>query len=131
MLAEEFIDEGTARTARASLLLVVPREAAQFVKADYFVEEVRRELIARYGEQDLYEGGLSVRTTLDPRLQTIAEDVLRAGLIAYDQRHGWRGPVASVAFDAQWLGRLRDVTPPAAIGDWLMALVPSGGRQRV
>ena len=131
MLAEEFIDEGTARTARASLLLVVPREAAQFVKADYFVEEVRRELIARYGEQDLYEGGLSVRTTLDPRLQTIAEDVLRAGLIAYDQRHGWRGPVASVAFDAQWLGRLRDVTPPAAIGDWLMAMVLSVGDKAV
>jgi penicillin-binding protein 1A len=125
MLDEEFIDEDTARTARASPLLVVPREATQFVQADYFVEEVRRELIVRYGEQGLYEGGLSVRTTLDPRLQTIADDVLRAGLIAYDRRHGWRGPIASLTFDAQWLGRLRDVTPPAAIGDWLMAMVLS------
>ncbi len=125
MLEEGFIDEEEARNASASPLSVIPREAAQFVEADFFVEEVRRELIGRYGEESLYEGGLSVRTTLDPRLQNIADDVLRAGLIIYDRRHGWRGPIESVELDGAWLGRLRMVNPPAGIGNWLKAMVLS------
>lgn len=127
MLEEGYIDAEAARDARASRLSVVPREAAPFVEADFFVEEVRRVLIARYGEVGLYEGGLSVRTTLDPRLQNIADDVLRAGLIAYDRRHGWRGPIASLSPDVEWLGRLRMVKAPVGIGDWLTAVVLSVG----
>lgn len=123
MLAEGFIKPGTAGTARLEPLGVKPRDATQFVAADFFVEEVRRELIDRYGEDGLYEGGLSVRTTLDSRLQEIADKSLRAGLIAYDRRHGWRGPVTSIAIDDGWLGRLRMVKPPNAVGSWLLATV--------
>ena len=57
--------------------------------AAYFAEEVRRELLARYGEKALYQGGLSVRTSLDARLQAAADKALRDGLIAYD-RGSWR-----------------------------------------
>src|SRR3546814_19680884 len=57
---------------------------------------MRRELARLYGEDGLYDGGLSVRTTLDPRLQGIAKRVLREGLIAYDRSHGWRGPLQAV-----------------------------------
>ena len=45
--------------------------------AGYFAEEVRRELAARYGEKALYQGGLSVRTSLDERLQAAADKSLR------------------------------------------------------
>ena len=60
------------------------RQEAEEVKAPYFAEEVRRELLARYGEKALYGAGLSVRTSLDPRLQAAADKALRDGLIAYD-----------------------------------------------
>ena len=60
------------------------------VSADYFVEEVRRELVAQHGEPFLYQGGLSIRTTISPTLQAIADTALRDGLIDYDRRHGWR-----------------------------------------
>lgn len=123
MLEEGFIDSRTAEIARKARLDVVSRDATQFVVADFFVEEVRRELIDHYGEDGLYEGGLSVRTTLDPRLQKIADETLRSGLIAYDRRHGWRGPVATVATDGLWLGRLRQVKPPGGIRNWLLAAV--------
>ena len=123
MLEEEFIAPDTARLATRAPLKAVSRDATQFVVADFFVEEVRRELIDRYGEDGLYEGGLSVRTTLDPRLQRVADESLRAGLIAYDRRHGWRGPVASILIDGGWLGQLRMVKPPAGAGDWLLAAV--------
>ena len=53
--------------------------------ADYFAEEVRRELLALYGEDQLYGGGLSVRTSLDPNLQILARQTLMHGLIEFDE----------------------------------------------
>ena len=61
------------------------------IAAGYFAEEVRRELGDRYGEKKLYEGGLSVRTTLDPKMQLMARKALVDGLVRYDEAHGWRG----------------------------------------
>ena len=72
------------------------REATDTVRADYFAEDVRRQIAESYGDKALYEGGLVVRSTLDPHLQEIATRELRNGLIAYDQRHGWRGPIATL-----------------------------------
>lgn len=64
--------------------------------ADYFTEEVRRRLMHRYGAKTLYEGGLSIRTTLDPHLQIIARRALQNGLIKFDHAHGWRGAYAHI-----------------------------------
>jgi penicillin-binding protein 1A len=78
----------------------------------------------------LYRGGLSVRTTLDPRLQAIADDVLRKGLMAYDRRHGWRGALARLegtggeaAPGADWARRLAAIPVPPGFGDWRLAVV--------
>src|SRR5690606_11788489 len=80
--------------AQASPLLIRDQAPTLLTRAEYFAEEVRRQLNERYGEAQLYRGGLSVRTTLDPELQAIADSALYDGLIAYDRRHGWRGPIA-------------------------------------
>ena len=96
------------------------------VDADYFTEEVRRELLARYGEKALYESGLAVRTSLDPQLQTIADQALRDGLITYDRRHGWRGPVAHIERNAATgVAALVTVAPPAGTAEagWSLAVV--------
>lgn len=123
MYEEGFIDVETARQARREFLEVKPRTDIQIVAADYFVEQVRRELVDRYGQQGVTEGGLSVRTTLDTRYQMLAERVLREGLIAYDRRYGWRGPVAQIAITDNWLGRLNRVPRPAGMRDWRVAVV--------
>ncbi len=83
-----------AEAAQAKDLTTRPREETQRAEADYFTEEVRRYIQDTYGNDSLYEGGLVVQTTLDPHLQAIADEALRRGLIRYDRRHGWRGPVA-------------------------------------
>ncbi len=67
----------------------------QYVAASHFVEEIRRQVQGQYGEQALYDGGLSIRSTIDTRLQLIAARSLRDGLEAYDRRHAWRGPVGA------------------------------------
>ena len=124
MLDDGRISFAEAEEAWAQPLRVYRVDPTEIVRADYFVEEVRRELAQIYGETSLYEGGLSVRTTLDPRLQRIAERVLRGGLIAYDRRHGWRGPVAKRDLEAgDWRELLAAVEPPKGIDPWTLAMV--------
>ncbi|MFI5001604.1 MAG: penicillin-binding protein 1A, partial [Reyranellales bacterium] len=96
MLEDGYITAAEAQTAKAERLQLRKRGPTESVQADFFAEEVRRNLLAAYGEKGLYEGGLTVSTTLDPAVQATADDALRQGLIAYDRRHGWRGPYAKI-----------------------------------
>jgi penicillin-binding protein 1A len=111
MLEDGKITQAEHAAARAAPIAVRGRgEAADVARADHFAEEVRRELLARFGEEQLYKGGLSVRTSLDPDLQRAAEAALRRGMVEYDRRHGWRGAPAEIELGAGWerrLGRLR------------------------
>ena len=123
MLDDGYISWTEAELAKAAPVVVRRPEATETAVADYFAEEVRRELVGRYGENALYEGGLSVRTTVDPRLQRIADRALREGLRVYDRRHGRRGPVARMDVFADWPARLAEVVPPNGIGNWRLAVV--------
>lgn len=94
MLEDGYIKAGEAEAAKAAPLGVSERpRGAHIFQANYFAEDVRREIVEKYGEKTLYDGGLSVRTTLDPKLQVIARKVLIDGLVRFDQQRGWRGPV--------------------------------------
>ncbi len=86
-------------------------------------EEVRRELFERYGEKKLYEGGLSVRTTLDTKLQVMARQTLIDGLVRFDENQGWRGPVTKIADSNDWGVKLADVKALADIAPWRLAVV--------
>ncbi len=127
MLEDGVITPKEARIAKLTPLVTRKRQETEYVKADYFAEEVRRELADRYGETNLYRGGLVVRTTLNPHYQKIADRALRNGLVAYDRRHGWRGPITNIDLSLDWLGALSKVkTPPELSGDqnpWRLAVV--------
>src|SRR5689334_4007519 len=87
--------------------------------APYFVEEVRKHLEHEYGAKMQYENGLSVRTTLDAKLQEIANRSLERGLRAYDKRHGWRRPTRNVLDEKHTIDLFRDErwARPMAVGD--------------
>jgi penicillin-binding protein 1A len=124
MLDNGFISTYQASVARAEDLVVTPRAfGAQLVEANYFVEQVRRDLYERYGEEKLYESGLSVRTTLDTKMQGQARDALRQGLVAYDQRHGWRGPVGTLAPNTTWTTALTEIDLATDLAPWTLATV--------
>ncbi len=98
--------------------------------AEYFADEAKRELIARFGADEAAEGGLSVRTSFDPHLQEVAEGAMRAGLMAYDRAHGgWRGPLAhlpapAAELRAGWAAKLASVTaPPGLLPAWRLGIV--------
>jgi penicillin-binding protein 1A len=125
MLDVGFIDREEAERAIAEPLVMHRRAPTEVVSADYFVEEVRRELVQRHGEDFLYQGGLSIRTTVSPELQAIADRALREGLIAYDRRHGWRGPVAAreLQQDPTWPAQLAQMDRTGGLDSWQLALV--------
>lgn len=119
------ITDAEMRAAMAEPIVTRKRGGTEQVAAPFFAEEVRRELIQRFGEDTVYKGGLSVRTSLDPTLQAIADRSMHDGLIAYDRRHGWRGPLRHIDLPANgaWSRALAAIRPPAGSAPWKLGLV--------
>ncbi len=102
----------------------IRRNGTYLFAGEYFTEEVRRQLIARYGENALYEGGLSVRTTLDPKLQLFARKAMQNGLIKFDTLRGYRGPVTHIDISAgDWGEPLAKVKRLEDVPEWSLAVV--------
>lgn len=85
--------------------VLAPPLGARSSEGQYFAEEVRRRVSERYGVEALYDGGLSVRTTLDPEMQRIAQESFRKHLATYDRRHGWRGALSQIMLPADLSAR--------------------------
>jgi penicillin-binding protein 1A len=90
MLEEKMIDAATCKTAQKAPLGASAHHDRD-ARAAYFIEEVRRSVEERFGSRTMLEGGLAVETTLDNRLQPLAEDALREGLVELQERLGWPG----------------------------------------
>src|SRR5262249_22612004 len=97
----------------------------------HFVEELRRQLVQLYGNQALYDDGLSVRSTLDTKMQIAAATALRVGLDGYDHRHGWRGPIARVDPHADIVQALARIDHPPGASGWYRALVTAASAKGV
>ena len=129
MRADGFVGAQAAARALGAPLDVRRARVADAADARAFTEEVRRQIVTRFGAAALYTGGLVVRTTLDQRYQKIALTALRAGLAAYDERHGWRGPLGHIARGRRGEGALasalaRFAPPPKP---WQLAVVTRVG----
>ena len=137
MLEDGHITQAEAAQAFAEPLVLRQRDPGDVVHASYFAEEVRRLLVEKFGEKSLYQEGLVVRTSLDPGLQQLAQESLRQGLITYDRRHGWRGPICHLVLSEEerripfeqgdakspWVSHLRKVPPVAGMEQWRLAVV--------
>ena len=123
LLENGWIKQADADKARKDPLVVTGKQnAAHIFNGEYFAEEVRREIFERYGEKKLYEGGLSVRTTLDPKLQVMARKALSDGLVRFDENQGYRGAIQKLDLSGDWGPKLADVKSLSDIG-WRLAVV--------
>ena len=130
MVEDRYITAQDAEKAKKEPLNVTPRPTGAHVfAAEYFAEEVRRDLFEKYGEKKLYEGGLSVRTTLDPKLQVIARKALTGGLMKFDEAQGYRGAVARFDISGDWGVKLAEVKGLSDIAPWRLAVVLETGDQ--
>lgn len=124
MAEEGYITYQEAAAAAQEPIRMVHRENDVLDDADFYAEEVRRFVAANYGDEAMYNGGLFIRTSLDPVLQKAAATALRDGLMAYDKKHGWRGPVGRFDTEGEGVAFLEAHEPPAYVPEeWRYALV--------
>ena len=129
MVKNGYVGRAEADSEKAQPLGLVQRRPDNYTSdAGYFLEEVRRQLIDKFGENaddgtnSVYAGGLWVRTSLDTRLQRAAQDALRAGLLRYAAGHGWHGPIATVD-PAHWQGELIGSNISIRYLDWRVGVI--------
>jgi len=119
-----WIKASDADKARKEPLVVASRvNSTHTFAGEYFAEEVRRDIFERYGEKKLYEGGLSVRTTLDPKIQVEARKTMVAGLVRYDEEQGYRGAIQKLDISGDWGVKLANIKSLSDISPWQMAVV--------
>ena len=125
-----FITEAEMSAAQALPLGLATQRSSRSVDAGYFLEEVRRQLLADFGEtaeegpNSVYAGGLWVRTSLDPEMQIAARDALRAGLRRYHGNRGWAGPIATIdVSEGNWAGQLQSSFLGINYEDWRIGVV--------
>ncbi len=130
MVANGWASEADAAAAKAKPLGLVARRSEDWdPAAGYFIEEVRRRLLDKYGETDedgpnsVYAGGLWVRTSLDMEMQHAARDSLRAGLLRYHGSRGWTGPIATINMDENWQTQLIVSNLSVDYDDWRVGVV--------
>jgi penicillin-binding protein 1A len=124
MVDNGFVTREDADKAKADPLTVNLRATtANLLNSGYFAEDVRRELAERYGDKKLKEGGLSVRTTLDPRLQVMARKALMDGLVRYDEARGWRGAEKKLPATGDWGAALAAEPLYNDVQPWRTAIV--------
>lgn len=124
MAENGYITTAEAEDAKKQPLGVTSRSDMHYVFAsEYFTEEVRRQIIQKYGVDALYEGGLSVRTTLNPTLQVEARKSLQSALLRYDEARGWRGPLKNVDLGNDWGTAFGDMQSYSDVPEWQLAIV--------
>jgi penicillin-binding protein 1A len=124
MYTNRYITEKEMQDAQSKPLTVNPRPfGAQLFAAESFAEEVRRELNILYGRDKTEKGGLSVRTTLEPKLQIFARQALARGLIQFDRKRGYRGAAKEIPVDGDWGKELAKIPQPSDIAPWRLAVV--------
>jgi penicillin-binding protein 1A len=129
MVADGYASYEDGEEAKAKPINVKLRgHGSKLFAAEYFTEEVRREVADIFGTKRLYEGGLSVRSTLDPQLQKMARKSLMDGLINFDhQRGSWNGPVDRISTGTDWGVELAKIEALSDLPEWTLAVVLESG----
>ncbi|MBY5821427.1 penicillin-binding protein 1A [Rhizobium leguminosarum] len=124
MVENGYVSQPDGEEAKKQPLGVTARTTGPSLFAsDYFAEAVRRQLIDQYGEKVLYEGGLSVRTSLDPQMQLAARKALQDGLVTYDERRGFHGPIKQIDASGDWGKALAAIPTLSDVPEWRLAVV--------
>ncbi len=130
MAENGFITESERANAAAQPLGLAQQRTERSADAGYFLEEVRRQLIADFGESaedgenSVYAGGLWVRTSLDVEMQDATRDALRRGLVRYQGNRAWKGPIATIDLsEGNWAGQLASSYISINYDDWRVGVV--------
>ena len=124
MVEDGFATPEAGEAAKEKPLEVISNTTDLMRNAMYFSEDVRRQVKSKFGEDALYEGGMLIRTTLDPHLQKIAIEAVRKEFDNYDHRHGWRGAIKNIPLEGDWAEVFaKEEIPAGSHKEWNLAIV--------
>ena len=131
MVEDGYVTPEEAESAKTKPLVTVERKTGFLKDGEYYSEEVRRTIVHNLGEDALYEGGLIVRTTINPKIQSIATKAFRKGLLDYDVRHGWRGAEVQISLEGDYQKALKEAKLiRGAEPSWEKAVVLKTGQDK-
>ncbi len=90
--------------------------------AQYYIEDVRKKVIETLSYEKVYKQGFNINTPINLKLQKIATQSLREGLVDYDRRKGWRGPIDNKNLNNKWSENLDEYEIEKSI-NWKIAIV--------
>ncbi len=122
LLENGFIDQNKHLKLISSKIILQKRKRIYLEDSRYYVEDVRKNVINRYGYDKVYKQGFNIKTPLDLELQKIATQSLRNGLQDFDKRKGWRGPLSNIKKHKNWINDLKDLNLEKSLG-WELAVV--------
>ncbi len=122
LLDNGFIDQKQHSKLINSKIKLQKRKRIYLEDSRYYVEDVRKDVIDKYGYDKVYEQGFNIKTPLDLELQKIATQSLRNGLQEFDKRKGWRGSLSNIKKYKNWKKDLKDLNLEKSLG-WELAVV--------
>ncbi|AAL03783.1 penicillin-binding protein 1A [Rickettsia conorii] len=123
MFEDGYITRDAAKEAMDSPIVLRKRAKEETVTADYYAAQVREEVIRMLNSKEVfYTGGLTIITSLDAKMQQLAENSLRKGLREFDRRCGFRKPIANISLD-NWQGELKKLPTPPSLLEYKLAVV--------
>ena len=117
-----YIDEKNYEKLILQKINLKKRKKIFLEDARYYVEDVRKSIVDKYGFESVYKKGLNIKTPINLKLQSISTKALRKGLLEYDKRKGWRGPLLNKKNLVNWNKDLKKFSIEKSIG-WDLAIV--------
>ena len=117
-----YIDKESYNKLVNTKIILNKKKKIYLEDANYYVEDVRKSLVNKFGFEKVYKQGFTIKTPLDLNLQATASKSLREGLIKYDKRKGWRGPLENKKNINNWYKDLKKYELEKTIG-WELAIV--------
>ena len=102
MIAENFIEEKDGKLAMEQPIILKTRVDQESIRASFFSDSVKKELTELYGSDNVFENGIVVSTTLDPKLQNTGINAFEKGIEDYDKKHGYRGALSKIDISGKW-----------------------------
>ena len=118
----DYLDKKKYKELKDSEILLKKRKKIILEHTRYYVEDIRKDVVEKFGFSKVYEQGLNINTPINLELQKIATQSLKDGLLAYDKRKGWRGPLANIKDSDKWKDYIKRYKLEKSI-NWEVAIV--------
>ena len=122
LLDNNYINAEQYKSFSKKDIILKKRKSVYLENSNYYVEDIRKLIVEKYGFDKVYKQGFTINTPLNLELQEQATKSLRNGLIEFDKKKGWRGPLLNKKYSSKWSKNLNDYKLEESIG-WKLSII--------